>query len=156
MAKNEARLSPTLLREQELNDLKNENKSLKARLNQFEMHRNYSILRNLAAVLEDLEDVAGNGWQNQTPGRSSGQNGSGGSGDQVVADFLLEFEKGIRNFAADGKNFLSDRQDNLLPESGAASKEKYRPWIICGACSRLAREKKKNGGRGASGVKFAS
>lgn len=154
--RDEERLNPILLREQELNDLKNENLALKLRLKQFETHRNWPILRNLASVLEDLEDVAGNGWQNQTPGRSSGQNGSGGSGDQVVADFLLEFEKGIRFFAVDAKSFLSDRQDHLFPEPGARKKEKYRPWIICSNCSRLAREKSKTSAKDRRGDRLPS
>lgn len=154
-SRDEERLCPTLLEEKRLNELKSEIRALKTRLEQFEKHKHYPVLRSLTAALEDIEDVASYGWQSQAA-RSSGQNGSGGSGDQVVADFLLEFERGLRSFALDARNFLSDRQDQLIPEPGTSKKERYRPWIICCECSKLVRDVCQGCSRLKSAVKTSS
>ena len=77
-------LCPTMREVDRVQQLEQEVKRLRKELANYEQHRQYSCLRDLALALEDLQDIAVSGWQSQTTGVRGGRASGGGKGDGVI------------------------------------------------------------------------
>lgn len=99
--------------ESHVSRLERENRELRARLAQFEEHRNKPLLRDLNIVLDALENIGTYGWPKQDEGRGGKAHG-GGMGDQAAISRLVGAEGRLRRLIDANNVWLENREDEKL------------------------------------------
>lgn len=90
--------------------LREENRQLKHRLDQYESHRNYPLVRDLKLTLEALEEVGIYGWPKRDAGSGGGAGRAGTSGDKEAIGHLVTAERIVRGLDRRLGKWLEDRE----------------------------------------------